>query len=217
AGGRGAFEHLAGQPLGGRRHGAPLEADARVHPYRLVGAREQRGEVVLDQPHQARQGQAIGGAELAQHAGGGTDGSVLQPRQRGAADLAAARQLIERPAALGAQGAQALGDLAIDRVGGKRILFFHIRDIFSNTKNKQAPPGCRPGGETGPRRRPASQRAGWAGDETLASVEPASPALTARSPSDTTPTSCLSRSSTISRRTCSSAILALALSTESSW
>ncbi|MNT17180.1 hypothetical protein D3C72_1523180 [compost metagenome] len=61
----------------------------------------------------------MGGAQLAQHAGGGADLGVFQARQRRAADAGAAGQIVQGPAAVLAQRLEPGGDAAVQvGVGG---------------------------------------------------------------------------------------------------
>jgi len=120
-----AFDHFAGEATRGWRDRPAREAGFGIVPYRLAAAPDERHEGVFGHHHEARDGQSIGGAELAQYRCRCADLRILEPGECRPADAAAPCQLVKRPAAPAAQPAQTLGDAMID-VGGKSGFASHI-------------------------------------------------------------------------------------------
>ena len=86
----------------------------RVRPLGLLRGTHELRRPGLGVGHQARQRPAVRAAEGAEHRGGGAQLGPLDPRQRGAADSGVPGQLVERPAAIGAQLRESLRDSAVD-------------------------------------------------------------------------------------------------------
>jgi hypothetical protein len=120
-----ALKDLASQSLSGWGHRTPPEPDALVYPDRLHASADKRGKVILNHVHQPRHGQAIGRAELAQHARRWAHLCVLKPGEGGATHVAASCKLVQRPTALSAQVLEALGNQSVNR-GILRVDVSHI-------------------------------------------------------------------------------------------
>jgi hypothetical protein len=120
-----ALKGLGGQSLSGRGHRTPPEPDRWVCPDRLHAAADDRGEVILNHVHQPRHGQAIGRAELAQHARSWAYLCVLKPGEGGAAHIAASCKLVQRPTARSAQTLEALCNQPVNG-GSIQVGVFHI-------------------------------------------------------------------------------------------
>ena len=132
-----AFEGFGRQCPGRRRHRAPPEPDVRIGPDRLLAPGDYGSKPVLDHAHQSRHGQAVGRAQLAEDVRRRADLGVLEARQGSAAYRAASRQLVQRPAAIGPQRSQALGNPSIDRV----ILQYPLFHIWKNISYMEQPQG----------------------------------------------------------------------------
>lgn len=105
-----AFEDLGRQRGGRRRKGATKEARPVVTPERLRSVPDDGRELRLDGCQKPGQRHAVRHAEAAQYLSRGAHLGVLQPRQRGPADPGEPGQLVERPAPLLAELAQAFSE-----------------------------------------------------------------------------------------------------------
>jgi len=114
AGGHVHFHELAAQAGRRRRHHPSAVVALGVRPLGLLRRAYELRRPGLGVGHQARQRPAVGAAQGAEHGGGGTQLGSLDPRQRRAADAGTVGQVVEGPAAIGAQLCEPLRDSAVD-------------------------------------------------------------------------------------------------------
>lgn len=129
-----AFEHFRPKSGRRRRDNTPLETEVRILVLRLIHAPDEWRQALLRLMNDTGEREAKGGGDTRQNKGGRTGLAVFKARKRSTAHTRLRGELIQRPAVLGPQRAEPLGDPMIQ----VSDINSHNREYFSISGKQQA-------------------------------------------------------------------------------